>query len=454
MLEGSIAVIGVIVGAVLCFLLMRSAGGRDAALLRDRDEQIKRNQAEIEQLRTVATQQATQISAMEARSQEREQSFEAQKLAILDAERMLADSFANLSQKALANSSEQFLQLAQQNFEKHTEGASGELKRRQQAIEELVKPLKDSLEKLDRQTQDIEQKRLAAYEGVTEHINRLMVETSQLSSALRKPHVRGSWGELTLKKAAESAGLTEGQDFDMQVSTDTDDGRLRPDMVVRLPNDGIIVVDSKVPLDSYLDAMEASDDATRTARLKAHALQVRKHVQQLSSKAYWNQFDRSPDFVVMFVPAESLYQAAIEQDLDLLETAFRSRVVLANPMTLVALLRTVAYSMNQQRVQENAEEIRATGEKLYDAVRVFSGHVGGIGKSLDQATKAYNKAVGSMERNVLSKARQLRAFGAGTGDEVEPPDEVETAPRTLQTFGSPALPEPEIDTSPSLPEPM
>jgi DNA recombination protein RmuC len=406
---------GVVGGGLFVFLFLR---GQATGKERDLREQLQKVQVEKAQL-------ATEL-------EQRKIAFEDQKAILLQAEKRFSDAFASLSQDALAKSADQFLRLAKENFEKHSEGASGDLLRRQQAIEELVKPLKETLDKLDTQTQEIEQKRLAAYEGVTDHINRLMLETSQLSNALRKPHVRGSWGELTLRKAAESAGLIEGQDFEMQFSTDTDEGRLRPDMVVHLPNKGVIVVDSKVPLDSYLDAMEAADEVTRALRLKAHAAQVKKHVVALSSKAYWNQFERSPDFVVMFVPAESLYQTALEQDPELLEAAFKARVVLANPMTLIALLRTVAFAMKQEKVQENAEEIRKAGERLYDSIRVFSAHMAGIGKHLGQANDAYNKAVGSMERNVLSKSRQLRELGAGAGDEIDGPESLDVIPRSVQ----------------------
>lgn len=411
------ALLGAIAGGAIVFLLLRGRGiGAEKTL----NEELQKERV--------------QRASLETELAQRKLAFEEQRATLLEAEKRFTDVFANLSHQALAQSADRFLQLAKENFEKHSEGASGDLKLRQQAIEELVKPLKETLDKLDKQSQEIEQKRLSAYEGVTEHINRLMLETAQLSSALRKPHVRGSWGELTLRKAAESAGLIEGQDFEMQFSTDTEDGKLRPDMVVRLPNEGVIVVDSKVPLESYLDAMEATDDPTRILRLKAHAAQVRKHIQALSSKSYWSQFERSPDFVVMFVPAESLYQAAMEQDPELLEAAFKARVVLANPMTLIALLRTVAYGMKQEQVRENAQEIRKLGERLYDSVRVFAGHMANVGKHLGQTTAAYNSAIGSMERNVLSKSRQLREMGAGAGDEIQPPDAIDLSPRALQVL--------------------
>ena len=423
------ALVGALAGGALVFLLLRTrTNPAEAKLVEDLQ------QARIDK------------AGLEAELKQRMISFEEQKAMLFEAEARFSDAFKNLSQTALSQTSESFLQLATQNFEKHQEGATGDLRLRQQAIEELVKPLKETLEKMDKQTQEIEQKRLSAYESVTEHIGRLMQETTQLSNALRKPHIRGSWGELTLRKAADSAGLIEGQDYEMQLSTDTEEGRLRPDMVVHVPNQAVIVVDSKVPLDSYLDAMEANDETIRALRLKAHAAQVRKHIQQLSSKAYWSQFPKSPDFVVMFVPAESLYQTAIEQDPDLLEAAFKARVVLANPMTLIALLRTVAFGMKQQQVQQNSEEIRKHGERMYESVRVFANHISSMGKHLSQTTEDYNRAVGSFERNVLSKSRQMRALGAGAGDEIVAPEPVDVLPRTLQPMSRDsklALPEEE-----------
>ena len=436
------ALVGAILGAAICLFLWKTAGSNEAKSLRERlaekVEQIKKADQEAETLRAQLLTESKARAKLETELEQKQEAFEEQKRTILEAEKKLSDAFANISQQALAQSAEQFLKLAKENFEKHSETATGDLSLRHKAIEELVKPLKETLDKLETQTQEIEQKRLAAYEGVTDHINRLVTETSHLSNALRKPHIRGSWGELTLRRVAESSGLVEGQDFEMQVSTDTDEGRLRPDMVVHLPNSGIIVVDSKVPLDSYLDAMKASDEESRALKLKTHAMQVRKHIQQLSSKSYWNQFETSPDFVVMFVPAESLYQAAIEQDIDLLETAFKARVVLANPMTLIALLRTVAYGMTQEKIRENALEIRNVGEKLHDAVRVFVNHMSTVGKHLSQATTSYNSAIGSMDHNLISKARQLKSLGAGANADIESPDPIEISPRLSNT---PPLPD-------------
>ncbi len=450
-MEAIYAIVGIVVGSLLTFAMVRLLGATESKSLRERltekDSQAEKASKESSRLQTALLEATSKRTALEAELKAKEESFDDQLAAIEKAETVFANAFAVLSQSALKKSSEQFLQLARENFEKHSEGASGDLKLRQLAIEELVKPLKETLEKLDKQTQEIEQKRASAYDGVTEHINRLVAETSLLSSALRKPHVRGSWGELTLRKVAESAGLIEGQDFTMQFSTDTDEGRLRPDMIVNLPNHGVIVVDSKVPLDSYLDAMNATDDETRIRFLKGHSVQVRKHIQQLSSKSYWSQFDRSPDFVIMFVPSESLYQAALEQDVELLEAAFKARVVLANPMTLIALMRTVAYGMTQEKVRENALEIRAVGEKLYDSVRTFASHMTSIGRHLSQTNDSFNRAVGSMERNVLSKARQLKSLGAGAGDDLESPDVISLAPRLPLGADDKILVEPNDDKS-------
>ena len=281
--------------------------------------------------------------------------------------------------------------------------------------------MKETLGQLKEHTRDLEIKRTESYAELSQQVRSLLSSTNQLSNALRRPEVRGSWGELTLKRAAEAAGLVEGNDFEMQVSSNTDDGRLRPDMVVNLPNGKTIVVDSKVPLDAYLAAIHAEDSNEKSLKLKEHAAQVRKHIQQLSSKQYQGIYADSADFVVMFVPSEALYQGAIEQDPSLLEEAFNKKVILANPMTLVALLRTVASGMQQQKAYENALQIAKLGGELHDAVGVMTEHFVKVGKNIGQAANSYNQMVGSVERNVLSKARKMRELGAkGTKDLDEP----------------------------------
>jgi len=443
-MEAAIAVIAAILGFGIAFFLLRVTSQSQAdgwiTQIAEKDSAIKARTEEFNSLQQAHQKLSTDFAVLQEKLKNQEATSQAQLKLLNEAEQKLGNAFAQLSQTALERSSEQFLKLAKENFEKHTVGAESALEKRQLAFEELLKPIKESIEQLDRQTTELEKERHSAYQGITEHLTRLANEANQLSNALRKPHVRGLWGELTLKRVAETSGLVEGQDFRMQQSTDTDDGKLRPDMIVNLPNQGIIVVDSKVPLDSYLEAVSAPDEAAKATLLKAHAAQVRKHITQLSSKSYWSQFETSPEFVVMFVPAESLYQSAIEQDLDLLDTAFRSKVILANPTTLIALLRTIAYGMKQEQIRENALEIRDMGDKLYEALRVYASHMGKVGSNLSRATESYNNAVGSLERNVLSKARQLKSLGVGAGADIEQPDEVTVLSRSIDGPSVQALP--------------
>ncbi len=439
------AVVGLLVGIALTFLWSRAqlaklqaeSAAKVAQLETESATKLAQAAAEsAAKLAQAESESQTKLIQAESASKSREAALnatlETQKAAYVAQEKKLNETFTTLSQQALEQASNQFLKLANQNFETAKTAADGDLKRRQQAVEELVKPLREELDRLAKQNAEIEQKRLSAYDGITDHLKRLMTETGQLTNALRRPHTRGSWGELTLRRAAENAGLVEGQDFTLQTSTETDEGRLRPDMLVNLPNDRVIVVDCKTPLDAYLDAVGAVDETEKALKLKAHASQVRKHIQQLSSKAYWQQFETAPDFVVMFVPSESLYQAAMEQDPELFETAFRSRVVLANPMTLIALLRTVAAAMEQEKLKQNAQEISRTGARLYEGLRTFATHVTKVGRHLKQTTEAYNDAVGSLERTVLVRSRQLKEMGAGGGDEPALPDVVEVVPRKIQ----------------------
>lgn len=362
------------------------------------------------------------LEEREGRIDEQIKGLDAERKRFLEEKKQLEDSFANLSKQALAAAQQSFVEMANEKFKDARQVS-------QEEIDKVLAPMRQTLTQLQEHTREIEQKRTESYAELSLRVRELLSSTSQLSNALRRPEVRGSWGELTLKRAAEAAGLVEGTDFEMQVSTSTDDGKLRPDMVVRLPNDRVIIVDSKVPLDAYLKSISEEDEASKRLMLREHANQVRKHIQQLSSKSYQNLHAASADFVVMFVPSEALYQGAIQEDPTLLEEAFNKKVILANPMTLVALLRTIASGMQQQKAYENALQIAKLGGELNDAVAVFAEHYIGVGSSIKQAADRYNKSVGSLERNILSKSRRLKELGAKATKEI---DEVQVLEATIR----------------------
>ena len=371
-----------------------------------------------------------------------EQQKQAQeKLALLDdAKRQLADAFKALAADALKSSNTSFLELAKTQLEKFQESAKGDLEKRQTAIDELVKPVKESLGKVDAKLQEIEKSRIEAYSGLTEQVSSLSEtqkelrgETANLVKALRRPQARGRWGEIQLRRVVEMAGMLEHCDFVQQQSTDTEDGRLRPDLVVNLPGHKNIVVDSKAPLEAYLEAIEAPDDETRAAKFKDHARQVRNHIAALGRKSYFEQFDFTPEFVVLFLPGEVFFSAALENDPELIELGVSQNVIVATPTTLIALLRAVAYGWRQERLAENAKAISELGQELYKRLSDLGEHMQKLGKGLGTAINAYNSAVGSLESRVLVSARRFKDLGAvAVGAEIEEIPPIETSSRLLQ----------------------
>lgn len=358
---------------------------------------------------------------------EAERAAAADKLALLENSRAkLADEFRALSLSALHENNQRFLDLARGDFE-----------HRRESVDALVRPMREQLEKFDAAVRAIEGERVAAYAALRQQVGtlaesqlRLQTETANLVRALHAPSTRGRWGEISLRRVVELVGMQEHCDFTQQTSVETDAGaRLRPDMVVHLPGGKTVIVDSKVALEAYLHAIEATDDAARALHLKSHARQVRTHVEALANKSYWAQFENSPEIVVMFMPLETAFTAAVEKDPALLEWAVERRVIPASPMTLIALLQAVHFGWKQERMTENARRISDVGRELHDRLATYLEHFAKVGRGLGSATEAYNKAVGSLERMVLSKARELKKLGAASGStELDPPAELDVAP--------------------------
>jgi DNA recombination protein RmuC len=351
----------------------------------------------------------------------------------------LTETFQALADAALRSNQSAFLDAARSTLETTRVEMSGDLAQKQTAIEGaiggMVQPLADSLGRLETQVRELERARAKAFGSLGEQVQTLARETATLSTALRSPHVRGRWGEVTLRRVAELAGMVHNCDFQEQETREGDGVRIRPDMIVRLPGDRSIVVDAKVPLTAYIDAVSAADEASRKAALGRHGQQVAEHVRQLGSKQYWNQFQPAPELVVLFLPGDHFFSAALESRPDLIEEALARKVVIATPVTLISVLKGIAYGWNQEQLAENAEEIRRVASEMYERVQLVQEHYSETGRFLEKTVEAYNRSVGSWDQRLVPALRKMRELGVASGEEPEAPEQIDLLARRPRAVG-------------------
>jgi len=435
-------VIGLLFGSTLAWLALRSRSVSLQVRLALMEKELAAARAELARLLEAQTGLITSRARLESALElERKSSSEKIELLTQSGERAAEDlqnAFKALAADALKSNSTSFLELAKTSLERFQSEAKDDLESRRKAVADLVSPVRDSLNKVDAQIQQMEIARGAAYGDLKAQVQSLIStqkelqsETGNLVRALRTPNVRGRWGEIQLRRVVEIAGMLPYCDFSEQETVIGESGRLRPDLVVKLPGGKQVVVDSKTPLQAFLDAFETTDEEARRACLAQHARQVRDHINTLSGKKYWEQFESTPEFVVMFLPGETFFSAALEQDTGLIEHGVLNKVIPASPTTLIALLKAINYGWNQEKLARNAQEISVLGKELHERLRHLATHITAVGTGLDRAVESYNKAVGSMESRVLVSARKFAELGASVAEDIPELEPIETTARAL-----------------------
>ncbi len=436
-------VIGVIIGFIVGWLwTTRKQAGKVGQLegqleiMQQREIKLTEDLHQRDEKIAELTERVGQLSQ---ETQNQLKNIEEQKQLLKDAQEKFKDAFNALANEALKTSKQDFLQLAKETINSLMNKTKGDLSQHKEQIEAMVKPLSETLSNYQKYLREIEKTRSEAYGNLSKHLEQisqvsqeLRSKTGELATALRNPQVGGKWGEMTLRRTAELAGMSEHCDFDEQLSTTSSSGRLRPDMIVNLPGNRKIAVDSKISFQSYIDAVNATNEEARREAMKRYAQAIRQHVQQLSSKSYWEQFeDNSVEFVVLFLPGESFYSAAIAADHSLIEYAINNRVVLSSPTTLIALLKAVAYGWRQEKLTENAEKIRQLGQELFDRMTTLMEHLARVGNSLSNTVQNYNRAVASLETRFMPSARRFNELGVGQPDKIPTIGRVDVQPREL-----------------------